>query len=571
MIGVERSLKVLIAEDSNTDRLILESIIEKIGHQPVAVADGLEAVKAYERERPDIVLLDVLMPNMGGMEAASAIRQASEGEIVPILFLTSLTDTESIVECLEAGGDDFVSKPYNATVLQSKIRSFGRMREMHNTLAAQKKALEINHKHLMQEQTVAKQVFDKIAHTGCLELENIRYHMSPLAVFNGDVLVAEVSPTGSMLVLLGDFTGHGLPAAIGSMPLASIFYGMAHKGFSISEIIREINSRLHDILPIGFFCCATCIDINFMKRRLRVWNGGLPDSFLYRKSSNTNEVVSTNNLPLGVLSNSQFKAETTRIDLEIGDRFYMYSDGITEARNEKGEMFGEDRLLSVLEAKKGRDDLFDSIIGEVQNHIGAFNKEDDVSLVEITIDDKNVEFREKTSQASVKGSLVDWSMTFDVSETTMKGFDPLPLLVNVISEVPGLRQNSTILYTIISELYANALEHGVLNLPSTLKSSPQGFAEFYQIRREKLDKLEKANITFKLVHEADEDGGLLKIRVIDSGKGFCLSITADSEENGQSPSYYGRGMSIMNSVCEQLVVHPPGNDVEVHFRWKYEE
>src|SRR5690606_30450278 len=173
---------------------------------------------------------------------------------------------------------------------------------------------------------VAKQVFDKIAHNGCLDLENIRYHMSPLAVFNGDILVAEISPTGSMMVLLGDFTGHGLPAAIGSMPLASTFYGMVHKGFSISEIIREINAKLNQILPIGFFCCATCIDINFQKRRVRVWNGGLPESYLYRKKTNSYEKISTNNLPLGVLSRKEFKADTLRLDLDVGDRFYMYSD-----------------------------------------------------------------------------------------------------------------------------------------------------------------------------------------------------------------------------------------------------
>ncbi len=564
----EQQFKILIAEDSNTDRMILESIVSQIGHVPVTAENGLQAIEVFQNEKPDLILMDVLMPEMGGMEAASRIRELSEGELLPILFLTSLTDTQSVVECLEAGGDDFVSKPYNATILRSKIRAFGRMRDMHNTLAEQKRKIELNHTHLIQEQNVAKQVFDKIAHTGCLDLENIRYHMSPLAVFNGDVLVAEISPTGSMMVLLGDFTGHGLPAAIGSMPLASTFYGMVHKGFSISEIIREINAKLHQILPVGFFCCATCIDINFMKRRIKVWNGGLPEGYLYRNESRTYERVSTNYLPLGVLSRKEFKADTLRLDLELGDRFYMYSDGITEARNEHGEMFGEERMHAVMNEGKDDADLFSTIMNTVQDHIGSSDKEDDISLVEITIEDIELNYKNEGSDGGQRGNLVDWSMTFEVTAETMKGFDPLPLLINVITEVPGLRQSSTVLYTILSELYANALEHGVLGLESKLKSSPQGFVEFYKLRKEKMAALTDAKITFLLNHIADEKGGLLEIRVKDSGEGFDVPKPRKGEEN---MNYHGRGLSIMKSTCERLVIHPPGNDVEVAFRWKYEE
>ena len=77
---------------------------------------------------------------------------------------------------------------------------------------------------------MAKSVFDNVAHNGSLSAPNIKYLLSPLSVFNGDVLLACMKPSG-MHVLLGDFTGHGLPAAIGAMPMAEIFYGMTRKGF----------------------------------------------------------------------------------------------------------------------------------------------------------------------------------------------------------------------------------------------------------------------------------------------------------------------------------------------------
>src|SRR5690625_6325760 len=103
----------------------------------------------------------------------------------------------------------------------------------------------------MQEQTVAKQVFDNIAHSGCLDANNVKYYLSSLAIFNGDIMLAAMRPSGSMMVLLGDFTGHGLPAAVGAMPLAATFYGMVPKGFAMTDILRseehtsELQSRGH--------------------------------------------------------------------------------------------------------------------------------------------------------------------------------------------------------------------------------------------------------------------------------------------------------------------------------------
>ena len=580
----EQCLNILIAEDSAPDRLILESIIARTGNKPIAVADGSLAVDAYRELKPDIIMLDVLMPNMGGVEAARNIRLLSKDEFVPIIFLTSLSDDESLVECIEAGGDDFLPKPYNPVVLQSKIKAFARMREMHQTLAQQKSLIEVHNQHLIQEQTVAKQVYDKIAHSGCLDIDIINFYMSPLAVFNGDVLVAELSPSGSVMILLGDFTGHGLPAAIGSMPLASTFYGMVRKGFSMADILKEINSKLHEILPIGFFCCATFIDIHLEKRRMRIWNGGLPESFLFRARTNSYEILQSKNLPLGVLSQQNFRTSSKRVPLEIGDRFYMWSDGVFEARDRSGEMFGEPRLHSLMEHRKGSRTLFDEILGQVHNHIGDSDKDDDISLVEVFIDDFPVNRLESEAHTNAKGQLVDWSMIFEVTENSLKGFDPLPLLVNIISEVPGLKDRSTSLYTVLAELYANALEHGVLGLSSDLKKTPAGFSEFYKLKHKGLHELQAGWVRISLRHIAEESGGLLNIRVKDSGNGFTpRSALADDNGIGvlqssdgteivkEKPNYFGRGLTLLASICEKLTVHPPGNDVEVDFRWHFDD
>ncbi len=567
-IEASDSLKILIAEDSATDRLILETIVSKAGHVPIGVSDGLEALEAYEKESPDLVLLDVLMPNMGGIDVARTIRETTTETVVPIIFLTSLSDQESLVECLESGGDDFIPKPYNQAVLKSKIKAFGRLRRMHSTVLEQKAQIEENNRHLIQEQTVAKQVFDKIAHTGCLDMGNIKHYMSPMAVFNGDVLVSEISPNGNMVVMLGDFTGHGLPAAIGSMPLASTFYGMVRKGFNMPDVLREINQKLNDILPIGFFCCAICVDINFKERRMKIWNGGLPEAFLYRSESETYDLLPSKHLPLGVLPSNSFNGDTENFQLDYGDKLFMWSDGAFEARNREGVMFGEDSLHKVLYENAGDIQLFDRILSSVHSHIGASEKDDDMSLVEIEMQDVDIVAEVDHVAEKKQGCLSDWYMNFDLPESSLKEFDPLPLLMNIISEVPGLRQHRTPLYTVLAELYTNALEHGILGLSSELKSSPDGFAKYYNERADRLRGLEKGKVSFQLSHFADDAGGLLKIHVIDSGNGFNFKSKASDDT---SQNLFGRGLTLIQELAESIQIHEPGNNIEVNYRWNVED
>jgi two-component system, HptB-dependent secretion and biofilm response regulator len=561
-----RSLKILVADDTDADRLILETIVRKEGHQVFSATNGLEAVTIFQQEHPDIVLLDALMPEMDGFDAARQIKNLAGDELVPIIFLTSLQDTDSLVHCLDAGGDDFLSKPYNRVILKAKIKSFNRMRGMHNTMISQRDQLAQHHQRLLQEQAVAKQVFDNVAHSGCLNASNVRYFLSSLAVFNGDVVVAGIRPNGNMMVLLGDFTGHGLPAAIGAMPLASTFYGMVNKGFSMSDVLREINKKLKAILPIGLFCCATMIDFNFRRKRIKVWNGGLPAGMIYRQADGSVTPMRSTHLPLGVLPEKSFKDDVQFYDLDEGDRIFMWSDGIHEARNPEGDMYGEERLLEVFAQGNDPAIVFDKILTSVKNFIGSGEQDDDLSMIEIRMDaPENLLHPNHYFVHKQQLSPVEWELRFEVKPTSFKSFDPLPFLLNVLTEEPDLRGFSGSLYTILAELYSNALEHGVLGLSGDIKKSPEGFAEYYAQRERLLDKITSGFVHIYFAYSSNIDGGSLTLRVEDSGVGFdyhalqgkALSMTG----------YSGRGIGIVEKLCKTVRYYGSGNKVEVVFAW----
>ncbi len=198
------TVKILVADDSAVERMILSALLKRSGYSVVLAENGQEAVARFEADAPDLVFMDVIMPELNGMEAARKIRELSGDVFTPIIFLTSLVDTESLVNCLDSGGDDFLSKPYNPVIIEAKIKSFYRMRAMNQTMIRQRDQIEQHNKHLLQEQRIAKQVFDKVTFAGTLDLPMVRHYMSALAVFNGDVLLADLSPTGSLLMVLGD-------------------------------------------------------------------------------------------------------------------------------------------------------------------------------------------------------------------------------------------------------------------------------------------------------------------------------------------------------------------------------
>lgn len=553
-------LRILVADDNESDRIILKAIVRQEGHDVILAANGREAVNRFQSDHPDIILMDALMPVMDGLQASREIKHLAGGDLVPIIFLTSLQDAQSLAECLDSGGDDFMSKPYNRAILKAKINAFSRMRLMHAQL-------QEHNRQMVLEQQVAKTVFDNVAHTGSLNLGNIRHSLSPMAVFNGDTVLAERKPDGGMLLFLGDFTGHGLPAAIGAMPLAEIFYGMTSKGFSMEEVLREINSRLSKILPLGVFCCGAMVDLDFYHKTARVWVGGVPDVYLYRQDGGRITRVPSTHLPLGVLDPHEFDPVPTDHAMDNGDRVFLWSDGILESHNAAGDMFGESRLERIFAETRDPERLFDQILAAVEAFIGDSDRDDDITLLTakmVDIDEIGMPTFE-SSKGSVGGP-VDWRMVLELNAQSLRAFNPLPLVLNQLMEVEGLRMLSGQLYSLLAELFNNAVDHGILGLDSRLKNDARGFAQYYLERERRLDTLGDGQVILDVQHSPREVGGELTLTITDSGPGFDHESLIDRARLYRQP-YSGRGLALVGKLCDEFEYNEAGNQARAVIRW----
>lgn len=558
------SLKVLVADDNEVDRMILGSIVERQGHEVLAVSDGQEAVDVFREQRPDIVLLDALMPNMDGLEAARQIKRMAGKSFVPVIFLTSLRDAVSLAALLDAGGDDFLSKPYNRIILKAKIEAFRRTKELHEIV-------QVQHDDMQREQMIAKQVFDTIAHHGALDSSNIRYMISPMAIFNGDILMVSRQPDGNMLVFLGDFTGHGLPAAIGTMPIADIFYGMSRKGFTLQSIIAEMNKKLHGTLPKGFFCCSAMVCLNFRDRTIETWTGGVPAALLYKPKTNEVVEIISKHVPLGILNADGFDAKTEFYPMSDEDRLYMMSDGVLETQSESGEMYGDVRLKQAIDGCRDPSFVFDAMISDVTTFRGESLATDDITMIEVSMLEPAfvVEKKAPPAQAVNRDGPMDWRVSYELRPGTLRSFNPVPMLMNLINEVPGLKAHSGQLFTILAELYSNALDHGVLNLDSALRTTAEGFSQYFRLREERLKAIGASFICIDIEHKPEPGGGVLCVGLRDSGGGFDWYLLLEQAAHSTS-GYSGRGLPLVKSLCRVFEYRGAGNEVYVEYEWKYD-
>ncbi|MDF0731898.1 fused response regulator/phosphatase [Pseudomonas entomophila] len=563
-MSAEFALRVLVAEDGAADRLLLAQIVRRQGHEVFTAENGEQAVALFAEKRPQLVLLDALMPVMDGFEAARRIKALAGEALVPIIFLTSLNEEDALVRCLEAGGDDFMAKPYSAVILNAKIRAMDRLRRLQATVLEQRDEIARHHHHLLNEQRVAKAVFDKVAHSGCLSSSNIRYLQSPYALFNGDLLLAAFTPSGDMHVLLGDFTGHGLPAAVGAMPLAEVFYGMTAKGYGLVETLREMNAKLKRILPVDMFCCALLLSLSFQRGTVEVWNGGMPDGYRLSAAGEVLATLPSRHLPLGILGAEQFDDGTEVMPLQAGERLFLLSDGVVDTGDAQDQLFGVERLQRVLQANRDPAQLFEEVMQALARFGGS--PRDDISLCDIhMLAPQQMAPLPVVYSDSGRSSPLDWSLSFEMRADSLKRFNPVPYLVQLLQEIHGLRPLGGLLHSVLSELYSNALEHGVLGLDSRLKRDAHGFAVYYSARKQRLARLDEGLVRIDLKVEPVGRGGRLMIEVRDSGAGFDVArmLARPIQEQGFS----GRGLNLVRRLSPQAEWLDGGRRARVVFVW----
>ncbi len=331
----------------------------------------------------------------------------------------------------------------------------------------------------------------------------------------------------------------------------------------MEEIVSEINQKLKTILPTGVFFCACFIEIDTVRNRLMVWNGGMPPLVLHRQNHGIIAQVKSSNPPLGILGPAKFDSGMEILDIKPNDRIYIYSDGLVESENENQEFFGEERIEKCFMNNNESDKLFNEILESVSAFSGGTPQRDDITIIEVICSfSKDINRPKGVYKQTGLTNLMKWKIILDMNATVLQTIDPIPILTQFAIKIHEFEKHKSYLFTIIQELLTNSIDHGVLCMDSSLKNKPDGFAEYYQTRKKALALLEKGWIKVEMEHILTEKGGAIILIIKDSGSGFDYAKEL-SRTNAPNPSvFHGRGINIVRSLCYKLTYSGNGNKVE---------
>lgn len=548
-------MTVMVVDDDKAIRQLVAAIVEDLGFDAVQASSGEDAIDYMVgcEVYPQLVILDIEMPGMDGYETAALMKGiVGDRKYLPVIFLSGSTANDVLTRCLEVG-EDYIAKPFTIDMVTAKLKANMRVAELYSQLDRQYEEVK-RYRHTIEiEHEIVERIFANHVRRHLVQRKNLRVHISPKSIFNGDVLLTAVGPFNNLYVAVGDVTGHGLPAAVGALPVYSSFRTMADKGLGVGTVAAEMNRKLAELMPDNMLLALAIFEINASATEMTVWSGGMPSMILADKHGFIKDLIRSTHCPLAMLSAEEFRSDVEVHKLTHGDRVYLFTDGVEESINAQREMFGEARLHGLFDGAHA--DMFWHIIGELQAFNIGTDQDDDITLVEV-ISAAPEDFADlPVAEPVVRG--IPWSLQIQLGAEELRCIDPIPQISRLLAGVTGLQFHQDYIATILSELYSNALEHGLLKLDSSLKKNEDGFVAYYQQRKKRLSELNEGEIVIDLRYGRSDGGMQVTIRVKDSGAGYDYK---KKRESGQEDAF-GRGVGIVSTLCSSVTYSDRGTCV----------
>ncbi|WP_219702036.1 fused response regulator/phosphatase [Marinomonas lutimaris] len=375
-------MKLLCVDSEPVYREIISLCAEKEGVTVKSVASYEEALIAFESYDPDIVTLDVIMKGGSGYDLVQKLKALSGSRFVPIIFLASHTADSVMDKCFKAGADDFIPKPFNEVLFNIRLKTHMRHVELMKEMYRKNKALTYYQTMIEREHEMAHHVLDHIQTRSEKNSEQVAITRLSAASFNGDLALVKTRSDGARLVFVGDFTGHGLPASIGALPVMQTFFDAVDDLLCVNELAVRINRILFSILPDYMFCAGYLI-LMTPGGDIAYWGGGMPNAFI-RRSNGSVDYLQSNHMPLGILSGSEFEADLQSNKLNAGDTLIIVSDGVLELKNCHDEMLGDNQarvIISNAYAEKSLISAQQITERKLAEYLGESEQLDDITLV----------------------------------------------------------------------------------------------------------------------------------------------------------------------------------------------
>ena len=378
--------KVLIAEDATFSRKLINSILREDGFENILFAhDGEETLELMEKERPDLLLLDVNMPKLSGLDVCRQIRRKEEFLNIPILVQSILETTGDRNDAFDAGATDYVTKPINAPELIARI-----------TMHIEKKLLISElyefQRRVSEELSIARQAQvglmpdnDAIIKLGNKYNLNIEAYSKASSELGGDIWGLVSLSENELGFYILDVSGHGVSAALNTFRLHQVIEQTWSQGLKPNELLRKINSMVSTKMAIGEFATMLCGIIDIENEQISYSSAAQPNPLHIGASNNSDVIRCSSDGPLvGVAKNMNY--DLYSIPFKSGESFFVYSDALIETKNHDGVLLGEDGIhnyVSNLQKKINNENYLDPLIRFFNENHSSYLK-DDLTLLNIS-------------------------------------------------------------------------------------------------------------------------------------------------------------------------------------------
>lgn len=344
------SARILVVDDDETARLIIEETLMNAGFNNLLFAeDGIEGRDAVENWEPDMVVLDVMMPRLNGDELCQQLRANPKHANLPILIQTAFDEHERMIDLLQHGASDVVSKPLNASEFLARLR-------IHLERTMSMKTLEFYRDRVVRELEQARQtqtlLLPSAKQISMIE-ERCRVGLSacsrPSSELGGDHWGIVPIDETAFAVYLADFSGHGVSAAVNVFRLHTLFDQLSGDYRDVKSVVSELNEGLVGRLPLGQYATLLYGVVDLQKRQFEYVTAGSIEPLLFDAGTQTVKVLKVGGLPLGIAGEVNYQVR--RSEFTPGSKLLLYSDALLEANLPGGEMFGLQRLQALLNAK----------------------------------------------------------------------------------------------------------------------------------------------------------------------------------------------------------------------------
>ncbi len=378
---MQEKRRVLVIDDDLAINHSLMFVLNEEGFEVLSAFDGEEGFEKVKKFDPDVVLLDVMMPKMDGFQVCQAVRNDNSTMGIPVIMLTAVTDRDNMMKGLNCGATDFVKKPFDIPELIARVRSNANLRWLQRSLEEKQREIE-------KDLEMARIFQRSLLPSKFPEDRGLKFnaYYLPSSKVGGDLYDIIDIDEKHIGILIADLSGHGVHAAILVSMLKALMSTYARDFRSPARVIGILNDMLSDIMPEAAYATVFYAVIDLSDKSMVYTIAGHPPPLVYRKGDNRAEFLSGGNFFVGMNKGEEFKED--RFQLNIGDRLFLYTDGLIELFNPSGEIFGTKRLFKIFSENVilSIEEMNGVIISEMDKFRNGVAIGDDVAILTMEVE-----------------------------------------------------------------------------------------------------------------------------------------------------------------------------------------